>query len=145
MREKKFTPCNRKKSFYMPPLIWWKIKFFVLVGLLFMFHEICHCQKKFSKLNLKANMSKESMTGLHQIVSCSYDKNIILKHIKSFVYSTKEWKNFLLTIFPYVLWSFIRYRSFLELSYYISICEQLFLKVFLSPLDKCIKLIIYEK
>ena len=43
-----------------------KNKLFVLVGLLFMFHEICHCQKKFSKLNLKANMSKESMTGLHQ-------------------------------------------------------------------------------
>ena len=142
MREKKFTPCNRKKKFLYASFDMMKNKVFVLVGLLFMFHEICHCQKKFSKLNLKANMSKESMTGLHQIVSCSYDKNIILKHIKSFVYSTKEWKTFCWQFFQTI---FIRYRSFLELSYYISICEQLFLKVFLSPLDKCIKLIIYEK
>ena len=96
-----FMGCDKKslyhateKKFLYASFDMMKNKVFVLVGLLFMFHEICHCQKKFSKLNLKANMSKESMTGLHQIVSCSYDKNIILKHIKSFVYSTKEWKTF---------------------------------------------------
>ena len=92
--EKKSLYHATEKKFLYASFDMMKNKVFVLVGLLFMFHEICHCQKKFSKLNLKANMSKESMTGLHQIVSCSYDKNIILKHIKSFVYSTKEWKTF---------------------------------------------------
>ena len=88
--DKKSLYHATEKKFLYASFDMMKNKVFVLVGLLFMFHEICHCQKKFSKLNLKANMSKESMTGLHQIVSCSYDKNIILKHIKSFVYSTKE-------------------------------------------------------
>ena len=92
--DKKSLYHATEKKFLYASFDMMKNKVFVLVGLLFMFHEICHCQKKFSKLNLKANMSKESMTGLHQIVSCSYDKNIILKHIKSFVYSTKEKKLF---------------------------------------------------
>ena len=148
MREKSLHHATEKKFVYAS-FDMMKNKVFVLVGLLFMFHEICHCQKKFSKLNLKANMSKESMTGLHQIVSCSYDKNIISKHIKSFVYSTKEWKTFYWqfshTFYLGRIWSFITYRSFLELRYYISICEKLFLKLFLAPLDKCTKLIIYEK